>query len=141
MEKSYDLSPETFAEFRHRPLAYRVLRSNGWISALGPLYLLWRGEWKSCLLIYLPMLLASTAAFGLMGLGAGSHHSEIYQAGVAIVGLCLLWVFAWNNWLDLRWNDRPHPQQRALLPAALWLAATLSLPLSALQLGCMLGRY
>ena len=141
MEKFYDLPPEAFAEFRRRPFVYLVLRSNGNVSVLGPLYLLWRGEWKKCFRIYLPVLSTFTVAFGIMGLAMEWRSLVLYQAGVVMAGLCFLWGIAWNIWLDVKWNDHPHPRQRALLPAVLWLAAAVSLPLLSMQLGCMLGTY
>lgn len=139
MEKEYDLSPEAFSEFRQRPLVYLMLRSNNWISALGPLYLLWRGERQRCCRIYLPILSLSAVAFGLMGFGLGAQNGGWYQAGVGLVCLCLLWGIGWNIRLSLQWNDQPHSRQRALLPAVLWLAAAVGLPLLAMQLGCVLG--
>lgn len=139
MKQYYDLPPALFSEFRHRPVLYRAARGNGPAGVLGPLYLLWRGEWQQCCRIYLPVLAVFAVSFGLMGYGMGARSVGWIQAGTVTACLCMVWGFVRNLQLDLFWNDRPHPRQRAWPLSLLWLTAAIGLPMLAMELGGLLG--
>lgn len=112
MEYAYDLPPEKFSEYRDRPLLWRALRSNGPVFIGGALYLLWRGEWRKCCKLYLPVLLEMAASCGVILYGTAANARVPYWAGVVGLELGLVWYMALNIYMDLFWNDTPHPRRR-----------------------------
>lgn len=96
-------------------------------------------EWQQCCRIYLPVLVVFAVSFGLMGYGMGARSAGWLQAGTVTACLCMVWGFVRNLQLDLFWNDRPHPRQRAWPLSLLWLTAAIGLPMLAMELGGLLG--
>lgn len=139
MEYMYDLPPEQFSEYRNKPFLWRVLRSNGRVFMWGPLYLLWRGEWRHCCKLYLPVLLEIAVSCGVIAYGAAVNARSIYQIGVASLGVGLLWNIVLNIYMELFWNDTPHPQRRHKLLAVLGAVTAMGMITLCVMVGIIAG--
>lgn len=127
--------------FEHFPAPVRwLLRSDFSTGAvlLGPLFLLWHGEWRACLRWYLPLALASLAAHGALSYGVAHRSALVAEISYDCILACLLGGLACNVWWSLHWTDSPRPAGRHWVAPLAWLAlAWLGLD-AAMRLGMVL---
>lgn len=137
MNKEFDVEPGEFSAWN--AIARWIMRCNEYVLLLGPIYLLWRGEWKLAGKVYGPTTVLAVLGFALMGYGFAGNSSVPVWAGTLIAILCLVAVLACNFWLHFRWNAVPHPQERRLLPALAGAVAIIFLLPFSMQIGALLA--
>lgn len=140
MKKAFDIAPDEFSNWSSHSIVKRILRCNDPVLLLGPIYLLWREEWKLSCKVYAPSMVMLTLGFGLMGYGLSGKSVVIGWAGTIAVVLCLIAAIICNFWLHVCWNDVPHPQKRHLLPAVIGAVLIIFLPPLAMQLGALIAQ-
>lgn len=105
---------------------------------LGPLWLLWHGEWRLAIRSYLPLTTLYVAIHGLVSYGAAGDYAFLFRLGTMGVGLCILVAAILNFRWCLRWPKVPHDKGGHWGLPLLWLAGLyLALDL-VMRLGMML---
>ena len=87
----------------------------------GPLWLLWHGQWKAALHVYLPLTILWTAAFGVFSYG-WEHQSKMLTMlgnGGMIAGIPLGLMI--NIWLFRYWHKRPAGTGRHFVQPLIWI--------------------
>lgn len=89
---------------------------------LGPLWLLWHGEWRLAIRSYLPLTTLYVAAHGLVSYGAAGDSMLLFRMGTIGIGLCILVAAILNFRWCLRWPKVPHGKGGHWGLPLLWLA-------------------
>ena len=114
MNKEFDVEPGEFSAWN--VIARWIMRCNEYILLLGPIYLLWRGEWKLAGKVYGPTTVLDVLGFALMGYGFAGNSSVPVWTGTLIAILCLAAVLACNFWLHFCWNAVPTRKKDVCCP-------------------------
>lgn len=105
---------------------------------LGPLWLLWHGEWRLALRSYLPLTALYAAVHGLVSYGAAGNNALLFRMGTVGIGVCVLVAAILNFRWCLRWPKIRHGKGGHWALLLLWLAGLyLALDL-AMRLGMIL---
>ena len=75
---------------------------------LGPLWLLWHGEWRLALRSYLPLTALYVAIHGLVSYSAAGNNALLFRMGTVGIGLCILAAAILNFRWCLRWPKIRH---------------------------------
>ena len=75
---------------------------------LGPLWLLWHGEWRLALQSYLPLTALYVAAHGLVSYGAAQDSMHLFRLGTMEVAGCIVVAVIINFRWGLRWPKIRH---------------------------------
>lgn len=90
---------------------------------LGPLWLLWHGEWRLALRDYLPLTALYVAAHGLVSHGAAGNNMLLFRMGTMGIGLCVLAAAILNFRWCLRWPGISHGKGGHWCLPVLWVGA------------------
>lgn len=75
---------------------------------LGPLWLLWHGEWRLALQSYLPLTALYVAAHGLVSYGAAQDSMHLFRLGTMEIAGCIVVAVIINFRWGLRWPKIRH---------------------------------
>lgn len=88
---------------------------------LGPLWLLWHGEWRLALRSYLPLTALYVAVHGLVSYGTAGNNALLFRMGTMGIGLCIVVAAILNFRWCLRWPKIRHGKDGHWGLLLLWL--------------------
>lgn len=88
---------------------------------LGPLWLLWHGEWRLALRSYLPLTALYVAVHGLVSYGTVGNNALLFRMGTMGIGLCIVVAAILNFRWCLRWPKIRHGKDGHWGLPLLWL--------------------
>lgn len=108
------------------------------IILLGPLWLLWHGQWRDALRAYLPLTIVWGAAFGIFSYGWGQQNKMLVLLGNAGMIAGIFVGLAINIWLFRHWHKRPAGSGRHFVQPVLWIIGVFLLVDRCMWLGSVL---
>lgn len=121
-----------------QPLLVWLLRLNDHAAILGPLYLLWRGEFRACLRWYALPAALLVLLHGALSWGAGHALPLLAQGAGYAMAACVVWMAAVNLRFAWAWHALPHTGRRSLLAPLLAIVGYGCAVALVMQLGCVL---